>query len=220
LPPFFSPQRLKLPVAGWRTHWRGRIGEPLHGSFGWLAEPAQLAPGRRVRFDSLLRALASLPAASRGEAERALLRVVLDGRGAGSARWLGSQLRVKTHSWSVPPAGTERAATQRLGGDAGWLADGTPVWFGAAGSSSAVLQHWAERLSAVLPTPRSAPDSGCVLVDYFARYRIRSVQGTDGAARPGPLQGRYAVRFKNGQTMSALPTAALRSGSARIRPPR
>ena len=197
--PFFAPARLLLSNSAWRTWWTRRLGRAPAGAFAWLADPAQLAPERTVRLDSLLRALASVPPASRAQAEGALLRVVLDGRGAGSARWLGSQLRIKTYSWFTPQGTAARA---RLGGGAGWLADGTPVWFGGQGTSSAILQQWAPRLAAAMPAVAPAQDNGCVLVDYFTRYPLQSVRGAAGPAAPGPLQGRYQVRFENGQSLA------------------
>lgn len=191
---FFSPKRLMITAAPWRKYWTGRLGGAPAGDFAWLADPAQLAPKRTVRLDSLLRALDSIPAASRVDAEAALLRVVLDGRGAGTARWFGSQLRVKTYSW--------HQASGRIGGAAGWLADGTPIWFGGAGGSSNVFEQWAPRLAASLPPVGAADDGGCVAVDYFQRYPIRAVRGERGIAAPGPLNGRYHVRFENGQNLA------------------
>jgi uncharacterized protein YfaQ (DUF2300 family) len=195
--PFFLPQRLMITAAPWRTYWTARLGSAPAGDFAWLADPAQLAPGRLVRLDSLLRALDSIPAASRMDAEAALLRVVLDGRGAGTARWFGSQLRVKTYSWHE-----QRRVDERIGGAAGWLADGTPIWFGGAGGSSNVFEQWAPRLAASLPPVGAADDGGCVVVDYFKRYPIRAVRGERGVAVPGPLNGRYHVRFENGQNLA------------------
>lgn len=199
--PFFSPKRLMIAPASWRQYWTGRLGAAPAGDFAWLADPAQLAPARMVRLDSLLRALDSIPAASRQEAEAALLRVVLDGRGAGTARWFGSQLRVKTYSW--------HQAGERIGGAAGWLADGTPIWFGGAGGSSNVFEQWAPRLAASLPKVGAADDGGCVVVDYFKRYPIRAMRGERGVAVPGPLNGRYHVQFENGQNLALRSTGEL-----------
>lgn len=191
---FFSPKRLMITAAPWRKYWTGRLGGAPAGDFAWLADPAQLTPGRTVKLDSLLRALGSIPATSRQDAEAALLRVVLDGRGAGTARWFGSQLRVKTYSW--------HQASGRIGGAAGWLADGTPIWFGGAGGSSNVFEQWAPKMAASLPSVGAADDGGCVVVDYFQRYPIRAVRGERGIAAPGPLNGRYHVRFENGQNLA------------------
>lgn len=202
--PFFSPRRLMITATPWRKYWTGRLGSAPAGDFAWLSDPAQLAPARTVRLDSLLRALDSIPAASRVDAEAALLRVVLDGRGAGTARWFGSQLRVKTYSWHE-----QRRTDERIGGAAGWLADGTPIWFGGAGGSSNVFEQWAPRLAASLPPVGAADDGGCVVVDYFKRYPIRAVRGERGVAVPGPLNGRYHVQFDNGQNLALRSTGEL-----------
>jgi len=202
--PFFSSGRLMITATPWRKYWTGRLGSAPAGDFAWLSDPAQLAPKRMVRLDSLLRALDSIPAASRVDAEAALLRVVLDGRGAGTARWFGSQLRVKTYSWHE-----QRRENERIGGAAGWLADGTPIWFGGAGGSSNVFEQWAPRLAASLPNVGAADDGGCVVVDYFKRYPIRTVRGERGVAAPGPLNGRYHVQFDNGQNLALRSTGEL-----------
>lgn len=197
---FFAPTRLMLAREPWRRYWSQRLGAAPAGEFAWLADPYRLTPEREVALSSLLRALASLPAASRADAESALLRVVLDGRGADSVRWFGSRLRVKTFSWHE-----HARPDQRLGGAAGWLADGTPVWFGGAGTSAAVFQAWAPQLAAALPPLRPTPDSGCVTVDFFTRYPIRRVIGPRGPggapARAGTLSGRQVVEFENGQRL-------------------
>lgn len=214
---FFTPARLKLEAAAWRAYWTQRLGAApgasLEGARSWLADPAILTPGRLVRLDSLLQALASVSPGSRAEAESALLRVVLDGHGAESVRWFGSQLRVKTFSWH----GTH--GNDRVGGAAGWLADGTPVWFSGAGASSAIFQRWARPLAAALP--QAAPeDSGCVVVDFFTRYPVRSVQGEHGPAQAGSLQGRYRVQFENGQTIALRSNGDMlleRDGEGRLR---
>ncbi len=207
---FFAPQRLMLSTGAWRSYWARRLGRPATGDFVWLADPAHLTPERTVRLDSLLRALASVPEAARTEAAGALLRVVLDGRAAGIARWLGSGLRVKTYSWFA-----DAGKGERLGGGAGWLADGTPVWFGGQGTSSTILQQWAPRLAAALPAVPPAQDSGCVLVDYFARYPIRSVRGATGPAAPGPLVGAFQVRFDNGQSLALRSNGELVLGAGK-----
>jgi uncharacterized protein YfaQ (DUF2300 family) len=194
---FFAPERLMLAREPWRRYWSARMETPLVGDMAWLAAPAGLTPGREVRLGSLLRALGSISPSSRAEAESALLRVVLDGRGADSVRWFGSRLRVKTFSWHQPDRPKER-----LGGAAGWLADGTPIWFAGSDTSSGIFQRWSPQLAAALPAAKQSADSGCVLVDFFARYPIRSVHGPDGPTAPGPLNGRYVVQFENDKRLA------------------
>ncbi|MET3133020.1 uncharacterized protein YfaQ (DUF2300 family) [Oxalobacteraceae bacterium GrIS 1.11] len=194
---FFAPARLLVERRPWLAYWTRRLGRAPVGELDWLADPARLTPERAVSLRSLMLALASLPPASRADAEAALLRVVLSARGAHTVSWFGSRLRVKTFSWHQ----IEHPA-RRLGGAAGWLADGTPVWFAGADSSSAILQKWAPRLAAILPAAAPAGDAGCVVVDYFARYPIRSVTSGAVAAAPGALHGTYQVRFENGRSLA------------------
>jgi uncharacterized protein YfaQ (DUF2300 family) len=52
-----------------------------------------------------------------------------------------------------------------------------------------------------LPAADAAQDSGCVVVEFFKRYPIRSVRGADGRVPPGPLNGHYVVQFENGQSL-------------------
>ncbi|NHZ34049.1 DUF2300 domain-containing protein [Massilia sp. CCM 8692] len=194
---FFSPARLMLTRRPWRQYWSERLGRDASGEYDWLADPANLAPERLVSLRSLMLALASIPADSRKDAESALLHVVLGARGVNTASWLGSRLRVKTYSWHHP-----QRTTERLGGAAGWLADGTPLWFGGADTSSRILEKWAPRLASTLPSAAAPLDAGCVLVDYFARYPIKAVVVGRNAAVPGLLRGPYQVRFENGRSLA------------------
>ncbi|QYF93541.1 DUF2300 domain-containing protein [Massilia sp. PAMC28688] len=196
---FFAPARLQVRGRPWRQYWTERLGSAPAGDMAWLADPGQLTPGRLVSIDSLLRSLASIPQASRAEAESALLRVALGARGVNTVGATGSRLRVKTYSWHDPVR-----PKVRLGGAAGWLADGTPVWFGSEGSSQAVLQRWAPRLASVLPAAPLQRDAGCVMVDYFARYPLRSVSAAGSPAKPGILHGGHVVRFDNGSSLKLV----------------
>lgn len=211
---FFSPQRLGVHSRPWREYWTGLLGQAPAGETAWLSDPASLTPDRLVTLRSLLQVLASVPQASRAEAESALLRVALGARGASTVGAVGSRLRVKTYSWHEP----QRPAV-RLGGAAGWLADGTPVWFGSEGTSQTVMQRWARRLARVLPPASVQGDPGCVVVDYFARYPLRSVSKAGVAAAPGILHGRHAVKFENGSSLQVVSHGELLLGSdARGRP--
>lgn len=194
----FAPARLMLARGAWQAYWRRLLGTSLRGELAWLDDPARLGPERQVRLGALLRVLGAVPPASRERAEAALLRVVLDGRGAGSVRWFGNRLRVKTFTWHRPG----RPET-RLGGAAGWLADGTPIWFGGDDSSSGIFKRWAPQLAAspALLT-QAGGDGGCVLVDFFARYPVARLDGPAGPARAGTLSGRHVVRFENGQRLA------------------
>ncbi|CUI08845.1 DUF2300 domain-containing protein [Massilia antarctica] len=194
---FFSPTRLMLTRRPWQQYWSERLGRAPAGEYDWLADPSHLTPERLVSLRSLMVALAAIPVASRTEAESALLHVVLGARGVNTASWFGGRLRVKTYSWHHP-----QRTSERLGGAAGWLADGTPLWFGGADTSSRILEKWAPRLAATLPSAAPRADAGCVVVDYFARYPINSVAAGRSAATPGLLNGPYQVRFENGRSLA------------------
>ncbi len=204
---FFSPARLMLERSAWRSYWTEKLGHAPAGETAWLLDPARLAPERLVTLRSLMQALASLPPASRLEAEAALMRVVLGARGVSTVGWFGSRLRVKTFSWHEP-----KRPMQRLGGAAGWLADGTPVWFAGEGTSNSILQKWAPRLAPVLPASVPARDAGCVMVDYFARYRLKRVEKDGIAAKAGALNGRYVVHFENGRSLPLVSHGELALG--------
>jgi uncharacterized protein YfaQ (DUF2300 family) len=204
---FFSPKRLLIDRRPWREYWTERLGHAPAGETEWLSDPARLTPERLVTLRSMMEALASMPAASRVEAEAALLRVVLGARGVSTVGWFGSRLRVKTFSWF-----DAKRPSQRLGGAAGWLADGTPLWFAGEGTSNSILQKWAPILAGVLPTLAPARDAGCVVVDYFARYPLRRVESNGAPARAGTMKGRYVVRFKNGRSLPLFSQGELTLG--------
>ena len=204
---FFSPARLMIARRPWVDYWTERLGRPPAGETEWLSDPALLTPGRLVTLRSLMQALGSIPAASRVDAEAALLRVVLGARGVSTVGWFGSQVRVKTFSWHEA-----KRPTQRHGGAAGWLADGTPLWFAGTGTSNSILQKWAPRLAAALPAVAPARDAGCVVVDYFARYPLRRVEKNGAKVKPGALNGRYVVRFENGRSLPLFSQGELTLG--------
>lgn len=192
---FFEPKRLEIEGGAWRRFWEARVGP----SAVWLSDLDRLRPETSVSLEELLRALAAVPTASRGAAYHALLPVLVDGYGQGALRHLGGSLRVKTFTWSHP-----RRAGSSIGGGAGWLVDGTPVWFSAHGSSRTVLAREAGRLAAWLPPPTRAPeDEPCVSVDFFERYPIRAVDSwpSGTASNPGGLRGRYRVLFESGAAL-------------------
>jgi uncharacterized protein YfaQ (DUF2300 family) len=191
--PYFSPARLGIAEATWAKHWR------LSANPHCLSDMSQLRPETQVPVGELLRALAALPDSVRMEARAALLQTAVEGYGRDAIVHLGSGVRYKTYSW-------HRDDGSAFGGAAGWLADGTPFWFGARGSSRTALGTWAPRLAAALPAPqwRNARDASCVDVDFFARYPIRAVwQGSEAVhAKPGDLKGRFRIEFENGNWLS------------------
>ncbi len=193
---FFEPERLHLDAQDWHRYWTTKLPQ-----VGWLADLGQLKPARKVSVSSLLLALSSINGIARARAEAALLAVVLNGRGQGALRYLGGRYRVKTFTWSHP-----QRPDSVIGGAAGWLSDGSAVWFGALGSSLQVMQDYAPQLAAV--AEGASDDEGaavrCVDVAMFARYPIERVVAlsSDTVLPPGlvqDLRGRFRVEFKNGK---------------------
>ncbi len=195
--PYFSFARLAISQDDWRAFWRGR------SSATWLLDTEALNPATEVRVDELLAALDAIPARARSEARLALLEVGLHGYGREGWTTLGTGVRYKTYSW-------HRADGSAFGGAAGWLADGTPFWFGARGSSRTAIATWAPLLATALPAPRwqtvgrDRSETTCVDVDFFARYPLRAVwHATDTVEiKPGNLKGRYRLQFANGNWLN------------------
>lgn len=191
--PYFAPSRLGITETAWKEHWRGAT-KPR-----WLRDLAQMQPDTQVPVEELLRALAALSEAARTEARAAMLETAVEGYGRDALVHLGTGLRYKTYSW-------HRSDGSAFGGAAGWLADGTPFWFGARGSSRTALSTWAPRLAVTLPTPqwRNAREVSCVDVDFFTRYPIRAVwlANEKVQVKPGDLKGRYRIEFENGNWLS------------------
>jgi uncharacterized protein YfaQ (DUF2300 family) len=209
---FFAPSRLKIEPSEWHAFWSTRVGARA----AWLSDLQRLQPHTIVPVPELLQALAAVPPVARTAASRALLPVLLDGYGQGAVRHLGGSVRVKTFTWPHP-----RQQGASIGGGAGWLIDGTPVWFSARGASRTVLTRDAARLSATLPAPSRAPeDEPCVVVDYFERYPIRQVDEMTSRtpAAPGPLRGRHRVTFENGNTLVFQASGEMRLDRAGARP--
>jgi len=154
-----------------------------------------MTPARRVPVAELLAALQAMPSRAREAAASTLVSVLTSGRGEGSVSLYGSVLRAKT--WTMPDPARPGAS---IGGAAGWLADGTPVWLGGSGGSARVLAAAAPRIAPLLTQITVPDDTACVLVDFFSRYPIREVLGDKGPASvpDGPLRGDFRVGFVNG----------------------
>lgn len=193
---FFEPERLHLDAQDWRRYWTARLPQ-----VGWLADLERLKPARQVSVSSLLQALSSIDGIARERAETALLAVMLNGRGQSALRYLGGRYRVKTFTWSHP-----QRMDSVVGGAAGWLSDGSAVWFGALGSSLQVMQDYAQQLAAVAEGASDDEVSAlrCVDVAMFARYPIKRILALspDTVLQPGVVQdlrGRFRVEFRNGK---------------------
>jgi uncharacterized protein YfaQ (DUF2300 family) len=186
---FFDPARLQLDPADWRKYWTA-----VHAP-AWLRDLRAMTPARRVPVTELLAALQTMPARAREAAASTLVSVLTSGRGEGTVSLYGSVLRAKT--WTMPDPARPGAS---IGGAAGWLADGTPVWLGGTGGSARVLAAAAPRVAPLLAQITVPDDGACVVVDLFSRYPIREVLGDTGAAAvpAGPLRGDFRVGFVNG----------------------
>lgn len=188
---YFEPARLRLDSADWRRYWTA-----VHAP-AWLRDLHAMTPARHVSVSDLLAALQSMPAQPREAAASTLVSVLTSGRGEGTVSLYGSLLRAKT--WTMPDPARPGAS---IGGAAGWLADGTPVWLGGPGGSARVLAAAAPRIAPLLTSIAVPDDRACVLVDFFSRYPIRDVLGDARAARgpaaEGPLRGEFRVSFVNG----------------------
>ena len=190
---FFEPARLQLDPVDWRKYWTAANAP------AWLRNLHAMTPTQRVPVAQLLAALQAMPARPREAAASTLVSVLTSGRGEGTVSLYGSLLRAKT--WTMPDAARPGAS---VGGAAGWLADGTPIWLGGPGGSARVLASAAPRIAPLL-TQVAVPDDGaCVVVDFFSRYPIREVLGEHSSKRPsamvpdGPLNGEFRVGFVNG----------------------
>lgn len=196
---YFDPLRLAIPLEQWRHYWQQQQAP------AWLLALQQLQPATEVSVQSLLELLARLPA--QAAARRVLLdRLLLsnplaaaDATTAPLAAQLGARLRIKSWSWHAPTD-----PQQRIGGFAGWLQDGTPLWASGAGSSEQVLQRYAAALDKTLPAASPSDNSDCVEVALFARYPVGRLADRQGqpVTAPGPLNGRYVVHFHNGNQLA------------------
>lgn len=189
---YFEPQRLGISDTDWSAYWRA-----LHAP-DWLVRLDKLRPDTEVSVADLLNALAAAPANARRQAGGSLLASIVGASDPAPVNFFGASLRAKTYSWH-----DRQYPERRLGGAAGWLADGTPVWFRGAGTSRSVLPRAAASLPAAWSRLDAVPDSGCVRVALFQRYPLAGVERENGAAvEAGPLTGRFVARFANGNRLA------------------
>lgn len=193
--PYFAPARLGITASRWSAMWTP------HSQAPWLLDMAHLGPETEASVSDILQALQAMPPQARTAARAALLQTGIEGYGREAWPQLGSGIRYKTYSWHL-------ADGSAFGGAAGWLADGTPFWFGARGSSRTALATWAAPIAKALPEPkwreagRATEDASCVDVDFFARYPLRAVWKGDAQVHGGSLDGSYRLQFANGNWLS------------------
>lgn len=189
---FFAPGRLGIAGADWSAYWRARHAPD------WLTDLERMRPDSVVAVDAVLQGLATVPETARRQAGGSLLASLLGARDPVLVQHFGASLRAKTYSWHDP-----QHPGERLGGAGGWLVDGTPVWFQGQGTSRTVLPRAAAHLPADLASLEAVPDAGCVRVALFDRYPLAAVEVEGGgAARFGPLDGRFVARFMNGNRLA------------------
>lgn len=194
---FFDPQRLQLDELDWQQYWQKKVQQ-----VAWLSDLKNMQPATKISVSSLLQALSSIDGKVREQVETALLAVVLNGRGYAALSHLGGRYRVKTYTWDHP-----KSQDKMIGGAAGWLNDGSAVWFGALGSSIKVMLDFAPELARVAEQLEGNGLAGrCVDVAMFTRYPIkrllfmpegRELQNKNEAA----LLGQYQIEFVNGNTL-------------------
>lgn len=187
---YFAPQRLGLSAAAWRGYWTRQAPRAP----AWLFDLDAIRPATEVPVASLLAALAAIEGTSRQRTMAALLRVNIEPRARPLLSQVGTALRVKTWSW-------RDTGGRRIGGFAGWLADGTPVWLRGDGTSAQVIERAAAWLEGRLPAATPADDA-CVRVRFFTRYILAEVRQDGRPAAPGPLRGKVEARFANGQRLA------------------
>ncbi|PJG57507.1 DUF2300 domain-containing protein [Aeromonas cavernicola] len=154
------------------------------------SEAARLAThnaATEVAVYQLLTALQQLPAQQ--QAREVLLDVSLAADERRATAVLGGRLRAKTWSW-------HREDGALVGGFAGWLLDGSPLWMAGPGTSRVVLANYGKVLGQWLPTPWPREPGQCVEVALFTRYPLQEVVDLQGQpAAAGQLNGRFRVRF-------------------------
>lgn len=194
---YFSPTRLNINPARWRSYWQERGIPPA------LLDLHKLTPEQSIPLQQVLASLAQLPA--QAQARAALLAVLISPKGPAYAEFIGSRLRVKTWSWR-----TAQAAP--IGGFAGWLADGTPLWAQAEGTSAQVLNRYIQGLNHLLPNASPIHDAtSCVRVNLFANYPLKQVLNAQNKPVPqGLLAGQYQIQFENGHQLNLTSNGEVR----------
>ncbi len=205
---YFMPQRIGLTKSDWKTYWQK---EAPHAP-DWLFELDNLRPEKGVSVRSLLAALAAVEGDTRRTTMAALQGVTLEPRARALLAFTGNTLRVKTWSWFETPEkpanktqnspSPAKSTQKRIGGFAGWMSDGTPIWLRGRGTSASVIDEAAPWLAAQLPELQGdIPETACVKVRFFTRYPLAEVRVDGKIAEEGGLHGKIEARFINGQTL-------------------
>jgi len=185
---YFQPERLSIQARHWQAYWKDR------GAPSWLQN---LAAGTdehtRVNVVELLDALSIIPAEIREHTAQILLLNWTSGRLQSVLPLAGTALRIKT--FTMPD---KKKKGRRIGGGAGWLADGTPVWLSSFGGSPQAISRLVPYMQPLL-ADHFPTNEACITVRFFARYPVSRVEDMQGKqAHPGTLNGQYRVFFTKG----------------------
>jgi len=218
---FFEPRRLGISPDAWRAFWKA---QPVYSRARWLADLNAMKPETLVSPASILNALNVAPARAREAAMNTLLARLFVAASPGLettelVRGMGGRLRIKSFSWHSPGQ-----PGKPYGGGAGWLADGSPVWFAGEGTGQQVMARYGalltKTLTETLPPNSGTTAPGCVRVNFFARYPFELEQQGGTPAPEGILRGRFVARFQSGVaipfTSSGELTLSRLSGRARL----
>lgn len=202
---FFAPERLGVAPSAWERFWREKMGI----TYPWLTTLRNLREDQEVPVIELLNVLDAIKrrGTSFSRLNSVLARVLIDGTAKGAVRKLGSLYRVKTYTWNNPVD-----KNKLIGGFAGWLNDGTPIWVTGRGTSTQVVSRWSGRLLSLAGDSAANPSRRYVEVDFFDRYPIKEVASASSGAKPGegPLYGKFSVFFKNGNTLDFTSNGEIR----------
>lgn len=193
---YFEPKRLQLNNSEWQQYWQKQAPD-----IAWLQHLENIKPQTEIKVSELLNLLNQMSRTSVDKSRQALLGRLLQPQWSPILPQLGGAYRFKTYTWQHP-----KYKGAYFGGAAGWLADGTAFWLGGTGTSRQVLFKAAPTVAEQLSTQQhheTAFKNACVAVHYFKRYPIESVQTNNKQAAPaGTLNGRYTVKFSNGNSIS------------------
>ncbi len=190
--PYFSESVRSITAKKWSEFWSKKIQRVPT----WLAELEKLKPEIRVPVDDVLYSLLAIRK-NFLQSERILsatLGSVLYGTAIGAVNTWGSTLKVKTYTWRDNETSEKKdGSTDAMGftgGFAGWLPDGAAIWVSGAGHGR---ETFLPELKNIVEAHSQKFDSGCVSVNYFSRYPIKSVE-----PEIERLSGPVTVKFKNG----------------------
>ena len=192
---YFDPQRLNIKTSQWQSFWQ-KQNAPI-----WLTNMGNLHEKHTLPVSDLLLGLNAVPETAKDQASTTLLNLWLKEANQDSLAKLGTTIRAKTFTMPHPTTPKER-----VGGFAGWLADGQPVWFAARGNSMMALAQTGKLLPPYLPKQEITQAKNCVQVDYFAFSQNPITQITNTHKQPvygGNLpKGQYTVYFQQGKPIA------------------